>query len=51
MEILLAQSRVVASSEAQGAKRYPKGTAIRIELKGPKDIDVVKKLAVIELEN
>lgn len=33
------------------AKRYPEGTAIRIEVKGPKDIDVVKRLAVIKMEN
>jgi hypothetical protein len=33
------------------AKRYPEGTAIRIEVKGPKDIDLVKKLAVIKTEN
>jgi hypothetical protein len=33
------------------AKRYPEGTAIRIEVKGPRDIEVVKRLAVIKMEN
>jgi hypothetical protein len=33
------------------AKRYPEGTAIRIEVKGPRGADVVKKLAVIKMEN
>lgn len=33
------------------APRYPEGTAVRLEIKGPKDLDVVKKLAAIKLEN
>lgn len=33
------------------AKRYPEGTAVRIEVHGAKDIDVVKTLARIKLEN
>lgn len=33
------------------APRYPEGTGIRMNMKGPKDIAVVKKLAVIKLEN
>jgi len=33
------------------AKRYAEGTAVRIEVKGFKDIAIVKKLAVMKLEN
>jgi len=33
------------------AKRYTEGTAVRIEVKGPDDVAVVKKLAVAKLEN
>lgn len=33
------------------AKRYVEGTAVRVDVNGPKDIAVVKKLAVIKLEN
>jgi len=33
------------------APRYPEGTGVRIEVKGAKDIDVLKKLAAIKLEN
>jgi hypothetical protein len=33
------------------AKRYPEGTAVRIDVKGAKDISAVKKLTRIKLEN
>jgi Protein of unknown function (DUF3788) len=33
------------------AERYPEGTGIRLDIKGPKDIPTVKKLAVIKLQN
>jgi hypothetical protein len=34
-----------------GAKRYTEGTAVRIEVKSPEDVDAVKKLARIKVEN
>lgn len=34
-----------------GAKRYPEGTVIRIEVNGPKDLAIVKKLAAVKLAN
>ena len=33
------------------ATRYPEGTGLRIDVKGAKDIPVIKKLAAIKLEN
>jgi len=33
------------------AKRYPEGTAVRIEVEKPSDLAVVKKLAKIKLEH
>jgi hypothetical protein len=33
------------------AKRYPEGTAIRIDVKNSKDVDLIKQLAVIKAEN
>jgi hypothetical protein len=33
------------------AKRYAEGTAVRIEMKKPKDIDIVKRLAAIKMDN
>ena len=33
------------------AKRYAEGTGIRLEMKKPKDIDVIKKLTAIKLDN
>ena len=33
------------------AKRYAEGTAVRLDVKGPKDISIVKKLAAIKLAN
>jgi hypothetical protein len=33
------------------AKRYAEGMAIRIDVKGPEDVAVVKKLAAAKLEN
>ena len=33
------------------AKRYPEGTAVRIEVRNAKDAEVVKALAKIKLEN
>lgn len=33
------------------APRYPEGTGIRMNMRGPKDIAIVKRLAVIKLEN
>jgi hypothetical protein len=33
------------------AKRYVEGTGVRIEVKGPKDIAIVKKLTAIKLQN
>ena len=33
------------------AKRYPEGTAIRIDVKSLKDVDLIKQLAVIKVEN
>jgi hypothetical protein len=33
------------------AKRYAEGTAVRIEMKKPEDIDIVKKLASIKMDN
>ena len=33
------------------AKQYPEGTAVRIDVKGAKDIAAVKKLTTIKLEN
>jgi hypothetical protein len=33
------------------AKKYPEGTMIRLELKKHKDIDIVKKLTAIKLDN
>ena len=34
-----------------GAKRYPEGTAVRIEVQRAEDVEAVKKLAKIKLEN
>ncbi len=34
-----------------GAKRYPEGTAVRIDVKKPEDLDAVKTLAKIKVEN
>ncbi len=34
-----------------GAKRYAEGTAVRIEVKKPEDLEVVKTLARIKIEN
>jgi hypothetical protein len=33
------------------AKRYAEGTAVRIDVKGPADVAVVKKPAAAKLEN
>jgi hypothetical protein len=33
------------------AERYPEGTAVRLLIKGPKDIPTVRKLAAVKLEN
>jgi hypothetical protein len=33
------------------APRYPEGTGVRLEVKGSKDIAIVKKLAMIKLDN
>jgi hypothetical protein len=33
------------------ATRYPEGTAIRMEVKKPGDIEIVKKLVVMKLQN
>jgi hypothetical protein len=33
------------------AKRYAEGTGVRLEVKKPKDIDVITKLTTIKLEN
>lgn len=33
------------------AKRYAEGTAVRIEVKGTEDVEIVKKLAAIKLAN
>jgi hypothetical protein len=33
------------------APRYPEGTGVRIDVNGPKDIPIVKKLAAVKLEN
>ncbi len=33
------------------APRYPEGTGVRLEVKGAKDIAIVKKLATIKMEN
>ena len=33
------------------AKRYAEGTAVRIEMKKPKDVEIAKKLASIKLAN
>lgn len=33
------------------AKKYPEGTAIRIEVRTPGDVDLVKKFAAIKLAN
>lgn len=32
-----------------GAEKYPEGTGVRLLIKGPKDIPIVKKLAVVKL--
>jgi len=33
------------------AKRYAEGTGVRLDVKKPKDIDIVKKLTAIKLNN
>ena len=33
------------------AKRYAEGTAVRIDVNGPEDLPIVRKLAVIKLEH
>lgn len=33
------------------AKRYAEGTGVRLEVKKPKDIDIVKRLTAIKLDN
>ena len=33
------------------APKYPEGTGIRLQIKGPKDMPAVRKLAVAKLEN
>jgi len=33
------------------AKRYAEGTAVRIDVKKPKDVDIVKRLTAIKLDN
>src|ERR1035437_6387990 len=35
----------------ESAKRYAEGTAVRLEVSGPRDIAAVKKLAAIKLAN
>jgi len=37
--------------EIAEARRYAEGTAVRIEVKTPEDLDVVKKLVKIKIEN
>lgn len=34
-----------------GSKRYPEGTAVRIEVRSESDLQTVKKLAKIKIEN
>ena len=46
--IKLPQSAIRILSEA---RRYAEGTAVRIEVHAAKDVAIVKKLAVIKLEN
>ena len=58
---VLGDKAIVAIAEEQAstavlkfidrAKRYPEGTAVRIEVHKAKDADVVKTLAKIKLEN
>jgi hypothetical protein len=33
------------------APRYPEGTGVRLEVRGPRDVAIVKKLAVVKLEH
>ena len=33
------------------APRYPEGTGVRIEIKGPRDMPAVRKLVLVKLEN
>jgi len=33
------------------APRYPEGTGVRIEIKKPKDVEIVKQLAAVKLAN
>lgn len=33
------------------AKRYAEGTAVRLDVTGPKDVAIVKRLAVVKLEH
>ncbi len=33
------------------SKRYAEGTAVRLDVNGPKDLAAVKKLVAIKLEN
>lgn len=33
------------------ARRYAEGTAVRIDVNGPKEVDIVKRLAAIKLEH
>lgn len=34
-----------------GAKKYAEGTGVRLDIKGPQDLAIVKKLAAIKVEN
>jgi Protein of unknown function (DUF3788) len=59
--IILGEKAVKAARESglsprvlkmiDSAKKYPEGTAIRLQIKGTKEIPTVKKLAEIKLQN
>jgi hypothetical protein len=42
---------IIDQARSDQARRYAEGTAVRIEVRGPKDVSVVKKLTAIKLAN
>jgi len=34
-----------------GAKKYAEGTAVRLEVKGPEDVDIVERFAALKLDS
>ena len=46
---LAAARRELSAAVFAGAKKYPEGTAVRVEMLGEKDLQTVKKLVMVKL--